>query len=144
MARGMAQQIGKLFKRRHDASDIGRHRDDIVRIIGLLRLQRGLHWCSLLSPMSPARSCRRIYADVEDVMPQTSLRFDQSKAVRWRVLGRLWAPAFGNSGAPAAGSAMNKVAGSQQGMGSKPSRIQADDRETHRYHPANSAPIKPI
>src|ERR1700730_17669575 len=113
MARGMAQQIGKLFKRWHDASDSVPPRADIVRIIGLLRLQRGLHWCSLLSPMSPARSCRRIYADVEDVMPQTSLRFDQSKAVRWSGLCRLCGPAFGNSGAPAAGSAMNKVARSQ-------------------------------
>ncbi len=59
-ARGIVQETGKLFIRgrdsngiEHDPGGIGRDPDgighdhnEIVRIVGLLRLQRGLHWRS--------------------------------------------------------------------------------------------------
>jgi hypothetical protein len=54
MARGIAQQFGKLFIRGRDLNDIRRDHKDIVRIIDLFRVQRGLHWRSVFSPMSPA------------------------------------------------------------------------------------------
>src|ERR1019366_10159653 len=70
---------------------------DVERTIVLFRVQRGMHWCSVLSPMSPHWGRRRIYARSTTFLPHTSLRFDQSKAVRWRVYGRLWQQPFGNS-----------------------------------------------
>jgi hypothetical protein len=54
MARGLAQQIGKLILGGRDPNVIGRDRHDIVRIIGWFRIQRGMHGRSVLSPLLPA------------------------------------------------------------------------------------------
>src|SRR6476661_7123682 len=92
MACGLAQQIGKLFLRGRDPNVIGRDRHDIVRIIGWFRIQRGMHGSSVLSPMSPHHGGRRIDAYVDDVPRHTPARFDQSKAIQWRVWGSLASP----------------------------------------------------
>jgi hypothetical protein len=54
MARRLAQEIGKFLIGGHDPNGVGRDQKEIVRIIGWFRVQRGLHWRSILSPMSPA------------------------------------------------------------------------------------------
>ena len=53
--------------------------------------------CMALRTQSSVSRPRRPadYAARPDVLPQPSFRFDQSKAVRWRVLGRFWQPPFG-------------------------------------------------
>ena len=84
MARSRAaQQIGNLFLGGHDPNGIGGDHDDIVRIIGWFGVQRGIHWCSVLSRMSPHRDGRGIYA-CASTHTSGSSGFDQTKAIRWR------------------------------------------------------------
>ena len=88
-ARGIVQEIGKLFIRGRDRNGIGRDHHDIVRIVGLFRLRRGMHWRSpAQSNVTGTSRGRRIYASSTRVLPHTSLRFDQRKAGRWRLWGR--------------------------------------------------------
>src|ERR1700731_832237 len=61
-AHGIGRQTRTRLIRRRDQTAIGRDHEEIMRIIGWFRLQRGFHWRSLLSPMSPPKGGRRIYA----------------------------------------------------------------------------------
>jgi hypothetical protein len=45
-ARGIVQETGKLLIRGRDRNGIWRDHNDIVRIVALFRLQRGMHWRS--------------------------------------------------------------------------------------------------
>ena len=88
-SRGIVQQIGKPCLRRRDLNEIGRDQKNIVRIIGWFRLQDGMHWRSYWSNVTRKRGGRWIYAGSTTLaQPHTPARFDQSKAIRWRVWGR--------------------------------------------------------
>src|SRR5258708_6680444 len=97
MARGIAQHIRKLFIRGHHPNGIGRDHKEIVRIVGLFGVQRGMHWCSPTQSnvtrigaaggftLASTRSCSTLQPGLTKAR-----RFDGEDGAAWRQ-------PFGNS-----------------------------------------------